>query len=134
MFAQIFSSVSGTVSVFLGVICVRLGLDAGLIQKVGQKDKIIVISGIFFLYISYEGLPGNRVLFVLLSKYQHFVWALRAFRGSFPGSFSCTSLTKYFLENRVKVPGVPGFCSCTSEHSAIILRHTFRLCDQKGAG
>jgi len=56
----------------------RLDSDAGLIQKVGQMDKTIAISGIFFLYISYEGLPGNRVLFVLLSKYQHFARALRA--------------------------------------------------------
>jgi hypothetical protein len=27
----------------------------------GNPGNLMVISGIFFLYISYEGLPGNRV-------------------------------------------------------------------------
>jgi len=80
-------------------------------KKLDKRTKQSRFPGSFFLYISYEGLPGNRVLFVLLSKYQICLPATRLPDSHFRDLFSCTFLTKDFPETGSKLPALPGFYS-----------------------
>ncbi len=89
----------------------------------GKRTKLSRFPGSFFLYNSYEGLSGNQVLFVLLSKCfdkKRTIDTLRAFSESF---FLYISYED-FPENRVEVPGMPIFLfRAEGEEEAITLVH-----------
>jgi hypothetical protein len=90
----------------------RLGLDAGLIQKVGQSGQNYRdFRDLFSCTIFTKDFPEKGYILSTLSKNQICFPATRQPDGHFRDLFSCTILTKDFPEIGSKLPGLPGFYS-----------------------
>jgi len=97
---------------FFWVGCMRLRLDAGLIQKVGQSGQNYRdFRDLFSCTILTKDFLEKGYILSTLSKNQICFPATWQPDGHFRDLFSCTILTKTFRKTGSKLPGLPGFYS-----------------------